>query len=420
MKSLALVLLCFLLSMACPSLLLAQENYTAGYIIEPTGDTIRGFVDNQDWRKNPIRITFKEGATASPSIYSATNIQGFGILEPVIEHYRAVNMNIDNSPVKEGSLNVTPVPTMQYFSGFLRARIIGPISLFELRDTLRKEHLFIQSGDQEIQELTYHTFLVKGEGLGVGNVAKTNSQFRIQLLDLMGACENIRLKDVENLEYSQFHIMRLINRYHECVAPDKKVFVSKKETAKIRLGILAGGSLDRIGFGNGTAAELQAINYGASLGYTAGISAQFVLPRNRGRNAVNWELLYENRRIQAQWSPDIETGIEVQQIRSNLIYQYRITGKSVTPFFGLGFSGALLLGDLPERESRDPVYNAVRILLATPELEVGFLGMVGVATRKFSWDLRYIKHTNPQFIFQEPTRVNEYSIQTTLTYYLGK
>ena len=56
MKKFCTVLSCFLF---LPFFLFAQSNYKNGYIITLQGDTLKGFIDYQEWIKNPIAINFK-------------------------------------------------------------------------------------------------------------------------------------------------------------------------------------------------------------------------------------------------------------------------------------------------------------------------------------------------------------------------
>ena len=46
-----------------PLVSLAQSNYKPGYVVASKGDTVRGFIDYQDWGSNPSAISFKSSLT---------------------------------------------------------------------------------------------------------------------------------------------------------------------------------------------------------------------------------------------------------------------------------------------------------------------------------------------------------------------
>ncbi|MDP9048926.1 MAG: hypothetical protein M3N14_12380, partial [Bacteroidota bacterium] len=49
----------FLVFFLIPFLSIAQSNYKPGYVITSKGDTLRGFINYQNWDSNPTAIAFK-------------------------------------------------------------------------------------------------------------------------------------------------------------------------------------------------------------------------------------------------------------------------------------------------------------------------------------------------------------------------
>ena len=43
----------------CPVIVFSQTNYKPGYVVNLNGDTLRGFVNYQQWDNNPRTIAFK-------------------------------------------------------------------------------------------------------------------------------------------------------------------------------------------------------------------------------------------------------------------------------------------------------------------------------------------------------------------------
>lgn len=65
-----------------PTLSFAQSNYKPGYVINLKGDTLKGFINYQEWGANPDAIGFKsslsdrDSKTLTPSDISYFNITG--------------------------------------------------------------------------------------------------------------------------------------------------------------------------------------------------------------------------------------------------------------------------------------------------------------------------------------------------------
>ena len=54
MRSLFIALL-----IAFPAVVFAQTNYQPGYIVQNSGDTVKGFINYQEWRYSPSAVAFK-------------------------------------------------------------------------------------------------------------------------------------------------------------------------------------------------------------------------------------------------------------------------------------------------------------------------------------------------------------------------
>jgi hypothetical protein len=71
---------CCLLALLLPPLsVIAQSNYKPGYVVDLKGDTLRGYVDYQEWDANPDAINFKKTLTDHEIKYNVDNAAAFGI-----------------------------------------------------------------------------------------------------------------------------------------------------------------------------------------------------------------------------------------------------------------------------------------------------------------------------------------------------
>ena len=394
----------------------AQDLFVRGYVLSTSGDTIHGWVENLNWDENPNTIRFRQNSTAALQIYAASDINGFGMWTEIEEHYRAVSMNMDFSPVKTQQLTYAQERLLKPYSVFLRIRILGPICLYELKDSLRKDHFFAQKKGEEIEELIYHRYMV--EDNIQSSVVRTDNRYRDQLLNIMGLCDQIRLADMSEMTYSLFHLSRIIQRYNICVAPEEEQYVSQKERPKVSFGPLVGTSYSSVVYGTGFNNVLQSITYDFSPGMIAGLAMNVALPRNQGKNALRFEGLYHLRRFQAQWSPGLNSAFSVQNIQLNLMYQYRMVSGKLNPYAGIGLTTFLNLTKF-ERNTTDIILRSTQFV--TTDSDIGTAGMVnlGVRYQNLYVDIRYTQYFNPRIVLLgELGRINEQSFQLCVAYFL--
>src|ERR1700744_6338801 len=87
-----------------PLSLSAQSNYKPGYVVNSKGDTLRGFIDYQEWDANPDVINFKKTLTDQSTKYGVDDASAFGIdkLESFIKYTGPIStdpVNPDNNAV---------------------------------------------------------------------------------------------------------------------------------------------------------------------------------------------------------------------------------------------------------------------------------------------------------------------------------
>lgn len=58
---------------------IAQDLFVEGYILSMNGDTITGWIENQNWKINPQTILYKQSSNAEPTRYAPSDISGFGM-----------------------------------------------------------------------------------------------------------------------------------------------------------------------------------------------------------------------------------------------------------------------------------------------------------------------------------------------------
>src|SRR6478672_6008560 len=120
----------------------AQKNFTNGFIVSLKGDTTRGLINYNNWRKNPNSISFKSIDAATANTYGAEDISAFGVnIGAKTELYKAAKVKIENSAETIDKMDQTRQFDETQANIFLLKLYAGTYSLYSY--TNEKEHLFI-------------------------------------------------------------------------------------------------------------------------------------------------------------------------------------------------------------------------------------------------------------------------------------
>ncbi|NCD69446.1 hypothetical protein [Mucilaginibacter agri] len=153
MKYFYLLLLCSLI----PAAVFSQTNFQPGYIINSTGDTTRGLIDNREWNITPNVIAFKNAKVGSTiTRYKPTEIRGFNINDKEI--YQTYKGYISMGRTQGTQLSYGIDTTSQKGTVFLKIIADGPhVKLYEYVDDIKARY-FIQEQEQQPTELKYNVF----------------------------------------------------------------------------------------------------------------------------------------------------------------------------------------------------------------------------------------------------------------------
>jgi hypothetical protein len=106
--------------------LYAQKNYTRGYVVLPSGDTIQGLVDDQNWDRNPYFVNFKQTDSSDPQRYTVGQLAGFGLEAGDVYHQAVVQ--IDKTPTRFEQLLTSPKSVIITDTVFLLSQVNGRIN----------------------------------------------------------------------------------------------------------------------------------------------------------------------------------------------------------------------------------------------------------------------------------------------------
>lgn len=139
------------LAILCATHIQAQLNLTPGYILNPSGDSVKGNITYLNWDKNPKTIEFT-GTDGVAHTYDPSSIRGFGLFGK--DYYTSAVVTKSTRPVDYNQLSTGFFQdTTLTDTVFLRNLVVGDWSLYELVDS--KDHYFLQVKGGELSELKY-------------------------------------------------------------------------------------------------------------------------------------------------------------------------------------------------------------------------------------------------------------------------
>jgi len=141
-----------------PLLALSQSNYREGYIIKNSGDTVRGYINYQEWNKSPHAVEFKSNADNSAQQYSPASIKGFGMwkFKSYISYVGPVTTGRLNTLM---SLSTVLDTSVRQESTFLRVISRGPnVTLLYHDDDIKYRYFILENRNNAIAELKYYQY----------------------------------------------------------------------------------------------------------------------------------------------------------------------------------------------------------------------------------------------------------------------
>lgn len=323
-----------------------QYNYTTGFIVNNSGDTLKGLIDNRSWRKNPESIQFKTNAESPTISYSPIDIRAFAIDGG--SYYESRTLDIDHTPYRLNDLAYNDAPVIRRETVFLQVLIKNNLSLFYLYDADAKTHFFVEKKGITIQELVLKRVL-KNEG---GKLfLQELDEYKGQLIKFITDCSELQ-SQLSALAFNTKALTKFVMDYNACsTEQNPSNYVQRSEKFQLQLGILAGYSFTKPKFISDSYIGLTNSDFEVSSDPYFGIALNIVPPWNRRRWGLYNEFAYrayssqgsyiENKGEGLQTSFDNE--FELSYIRFNTFLRYQMTDLKFYPFFQIGIGNGFLL-----------------------------------------------------------------------------
>ena len=375
----------------------AQSNYLPGYIIKSDGETVRGFIDFQEWRVNPKKIRFKTNEAEKSTAMTIKTIEGFGIDEKESYVRRTVDVNI--APIKVNEINHSRKPIFKKRTIFLRILVEGKANLYFLYDEVGKEHFFIEKDDLPAEELIYTEYikLLKNKRAII-----PFEQYKGQLNEALTDCDGLFFA-VKDAEYKRRDLVAIFEGYNTCNSASSS-FSAKKEKVKIQIepGVLIGLGANKLDFIGTMTHDLGDMDFDISPAYSFGAYLNILGDRSRGRYALRNELIYNSiggsthhEDIQSEDVYAIsDVKLNLGYLQLNTLFRYTIPTEKIRPYINGGVGISVIITQVNEivRERKLyalPTTETGKAINYIKKQDFSIVAGLGITSARFSSELRF-------------------------------
>lgn len=226
----------FALCIFLPMFSAAQNNFTEGFIISLSKDTIRGLIKEQNRVKSAKTCLFKSNEKAEIQTFKPGEIAGYGIGNQRLFKSMAVPNTGTNKHI------------------FAECLVLGKADLFFRRDSYQENHFYIRKDRGAIYELSETDEITDG---AIDTTKKYYEQF---LATLFNDCDMF-FAEIAQCRFSRNDLTELTAQYNKCI-DDKNDFINRQ---KNRLFIEKGFI---IGFDNAVLSFKETGNYGVETDFS--------------------------------------------------------------------------------------------------------------------------------------------------------
>ena len=396
--SLGLRLNCIVLFMMLSSGIHAQQNYIPGYIINIDGDTLKGYINYQNWGSNPKKVYFKKEIKDKAIKYVPATIEAFATEDDI---YISAIIDRSLSSKRVNKLDDYDKLNLLTDTLFLQAVMLGPKSLYYHKSHEGIENFYIKDGEN-ITLLEYKKYIKTIDQKEIITEVKT---YILQLKEYFKDCESIQ-GSLISLEYGRKQMENIFSTYYEKCSTEGPGLKKIRGRLLFKYGVKAGISRTTLHFSSDVYEHLADADYKSSIDYTLGICADIILARNRGKWSLNNELVFTKYEVDGVYNDYdiggnyavINTKLGFSHLKLNTSVKYRFKMKDSDLYLNAGASHGLILQEISNRvdETYYPSGHSIQGQIAIPaikELELGRIFGIGWQKKRYSVEMRYERGT---------------------------
>ncbi|WNJ20194.1 hypothetical protein [Pontibacter sp. G13] len=398
----------------CTTSTWAQDNFLPGFYITQTNDTIRGLIHYQSWVNSPSGIEFKLESnqaieTLSPLTTREVHVKG--------EIWIGGTIQVETSPRAIRNLIQSPSLELSPDTAFLLVLVNGRKTLAYHRNVSKNENFYILN-QGKLELLEYKKYL------GPVNPEQTSPQQEIaseqlyekeiqrykgQLLEYLSDWYTGK-EEIKSTPYSRRSLVALFKSYYRATT---QMDFDIQEMAKFnhKFGVIAGVTYYQLDMFRSSGADpnlslhprLTKSQFTHHVGFSGGVTAEFILPRNVRHNSIYTELAYhgftsssyyESSNSSGEYRTEYDSQLEFHYLK--LLGQYRLRqslGK-LSLYEGIGVLVNTPIIRHHETIERDvtPINTSERsydTFKSLKPFEVGLGASLGIGGDHLSGEIRY-------------------------------
>jgi len=257
-----------------------QVVFEKGYFIDNDDQRTECFIKNYGWKYSPTKIEFKLSESSDTDTANIYNIQEFGVSNL---KYRRFSVQIDKSGENMANLSEDKEPIFTEETLFLKIIIEGEANLYSGGKPMR---YFYSVNSSPLAQLIYKEYLTQDDEVA------TNNSYKSQLWkDLKCSC--ISLDDFKKTDFKRHDLIKIFEKYNECVDSDYTNYEKNRKKGKINLRIKPGLRWSTLSVNNAYNHALN-VDFDGNLSFCFGMEAEFVFPFNKGKWAFTTETTYQS------------------------------------------------------------------------------------------------------------------------------
>lgn len=270
----------------------AQVIFESGYLINQSNQKINCLIKNVDWKNNPTEFEYKINNSSPSQWANIETIKEFGI-DSVSKYIRAT-VKIDQSSDIVEDLSFERNPDYKEEQVFLKVLIEGKASLYcYINGNLKR--FFYKLGGSEIEQLVYKRYIKESKII-------PNNYYKQQIINNL-KCSAIKINLVEQINYSERDLKKIILKYNKCTNSGNSINFSKEKKDFFHLSLKTGLNYSTLQIHNNVSGYSDT-NFGNIICFRFGAETEITLPYNKNK----WNIIFEpsfqssKKEVSEEWS----------------------------------------------------------------------------------------------------------------------
>jgi hypothetical protein len=311
------------ISVASASMAQAQKNFRPGFIVQLSGDTLRGEVDSRGEQRMSTSCLFRTASDPTQRSYVPTDLKAYGFTKGA--RYESCLMPAASAPT----------------TLFLQVLAQGKSTLYTHTDEESRTRYFFRINSGTVVELEQTVQKVQKGGITMQEQAYPFRQTLSQAFSDCFAVQPMLSKAV----LSDSKLVAIFDRYNTCDVTSPAPTASAVRVGKLRFGVVIGGQR-----ANSTLEDAgKEVEVKSSLRSLIGMGLLFHPASFNNKLAFRLEALYQTQVLKGDYERKTlvmnyyEADISLKTLRVPIMLRYTLLLGKVQPYIQAGVMTSLLL-----------------------------------------------------------------------------